>query len=264
MGEAEPMAYPGDGEAPAYASVAPFSIGATTVTTAAFAAFIADTGYVTDAERYEWSFVFGGLLPDDFAETRGVVGAEWWRQVFGATWRTPEGPQSSSATRADHPVVHVSFNDAKAYATWSETRLPTEAEWEFAARAGSTTTWPWGNELEPAGEQRMNVFQGTFPHTNTAADGWAGTCPADAFVPNEFGMFNMVGNVWEWTADGFTATERHVAAKPNTPVLLKGGSFLCHASYCRRYRPAARMGSAADSSSSNMGFRVAADFLTSC
>jgi formylglycine-generating enzyme len=257
MGDIARVGYPGDGEEPVEVTVAPFSIGPTAVTNAEFAEFVDATGHITDAERYEWSFVFGGLLPDDFPETRGVVGAEWWRQVFGATWKTPEGPHSSVVDRERHPVVHVSHSDSVAYARWCGARLPTEAEWEFAARGGTDTIWPWGDELEPNGEHRMNVFQGTFPHTNSAADGWRSTCPVDSYAPNAFGMFNMVGNVWEWTADAFAASVRQLRAGGNSPVLLKGGSFLCHDSYCRRYRPAARMGSAADSSSSNMGFRLA-------
>ena len=257
MGEGGEQAYPSDGETPVEVTIAAFEMGTTSVTNAQFASFVEATGYVTEAARFEWSFVFGGLLPDDFVETRGVVGAEWWRQVFGATWSQPEGPHSSIDDRPEHPVVHVTYNDAVAYAAWSGTRLPSEAEWEYAARGGTETTWVWGDELEPGGRHHMNVFQGMFPQQNTAADGWVSTCPVRTFELNRFGMWNMVGNVWEWTADAFIASTRHVPAQAQTPVLMKGGSFLCHASYCRRYRSAARMGSAADSSSSNVGFRVA-------
>ncbi len=256
MGEGGRMAYPGDGEGPVDASVAGFSIEATAVTNDRFAAFVEATGHVTDAGRFGWSFVFGGLLPDDFPPTRGVAAAPWWRQVEGADWRYPEGPGSDLDGRGDHPVVHVSWNDAVAYATWCGRRLPSEAEWEYAARAGSAETFPWGTELEPGGTHRMNVFQGRFPNHNTAADGWAGTCPVNAFEPNAYGLANMLGNVWEWTGDWFDADRR----SPSTGVarLLKGGSYLCHASYCRRYRPAARMGSTPDSSAGNVGFRCAA------
>jgi formylglycine-generating enzyme required for sulfatase activity len=252
MGEAGPWAYPGDGEEPRTAAVAPFAIAATTVSNDEFAAFVAATGYVTEAERFGWSFVFGGLLPDDFPDTRGVAAAPWWRQVYGASWRHPEGPQSAVADRGDHPVVQVSFHDAAAYAAWVGARLPTEAEWEFAARAGSTATFPWGDELEPGGEHRMNVFQGDFPADNSAADGWVGTCPVDAFPPNAYGLYNVTGNVWEWTSDRFAT-----GAAGADSLVLKGGSYLCHASYCRRYRPAARMANTPDSSAGNIGFRLA-------
>lgn len=250
MGEGGPMAYPDDGEALRPAQVGTFSISATAVTNVQFRDFVSATGYVTEAERFEWSFVFAGLLPDDFEDTRGVVAAPWWRQVFGAQWNHPEGPHSSVDDRLDHPVVQVSWNDATSYARWVGARLPTEAEWEFAARAGGASTFPWGDELEPGGRHMMNVFQGEFPTDNTKADGWAGTCPVTSFEPNAFGLHNMVGNVWEWTSDPFSAAR-------NGELVLKGGSYLCHASYCRRYRPAARMASTPDSSTGNIGFRIA-------
>jgi formylglycine-generating enzyme required for sulfatase activity len=239
MGSDDPWAYPADGESPRPGTVGAYAISRHAVTNAEFAAFVAATGHRTDAEEFGCSFVFGGLLPDDFPDTRGVAAAPWWREVEGATWQHPEGPQSTIADRGDHPVVHVSLRDAEAYCAWAGVRLPTEAEWEYAARGGSTTTFPWGDELEPGGQHMMNVFQGTFPGGNTGADGWLGTCPVDAFPPNAYGLHNMVGNVWEWT----------------TECLLKGGSYLCHASYCRRYRPAARMRSTPDSSTGNIGFR---------
>ena len=251
MGEGGPLAYPADGETPREALVPPFSIAATTVSNDQFATFVAATGHVTDAERFGWSFVFGGLLPEDFPDTRGVAAAPWWRQVYGAAWRQPEGPHSDLADRGDHPVVHVSYNDAVACAAWVSARLPTEAEWEFAARAGSTTTFPWGDALEPGGQHLMNVFQGDFPAHDNAADGWQGTCPVDAFPPNRFGLYNVTGNVWEWTADQFGR------GHGDDTMVLKGGSYLCHASYCHRYRPAARMANTADSSAGNIGFRLA-------
>lgn len=257
IGTTDELAYPADGETPSEVTVASFALAATAVTNDEFRRFIEATGHLTDAERFEWSFVFGGLLPDDFEDTRGAVGAEWWRQVFGATWDHPEGPHSNVADRGNHPVVHVSWNDAIAYCAWSGTRLATEAEWEFAARAGTNTTWPWGNDLEPGGVHMMNVFQGQFPGSNTVDDGWAGTCPVNAFDVNPYGFHNMLGNVWEWTADAFSPTERHQPARLDAAILMKGGSYLCHESYCRRYRPSARMGSSADSSSGNVGFRVA-------
>jgi formylglycine-generating enzyme required for sulfatase activity len=220
------------------------------VSNEAFAVFVEETGYVTEAERWGWSFVFGGLLPDDFAPTRGVVAAPWWRQVEGACWSRPEGPQSDVADRPDHPVVHVSWDDANAYATWAGARLPTEAEWEYAARGGLVQEpFPWGAELVPDGEHRMNVWQGTFPSENTLEDGWLGTCPTTAFPPNGYGLHNMTGNVWEWCADRFDAQHR----------VMRGGSYLCHESYCRRYRVSARSGNTPDSSAGNVGFRCAAD-----
>jgi sulfatase modifying factor 1 len=256
MGDDSEWSYPDDGEQPVRdVAVGPFTLGACAVTNAEFAGFVDATGHRTDAEHHGWSFVFAGLLPDDFADTRAVAAAPWWRQVHQAAWNRPEGPGSTLAGRWDHPVVHVSHDDAVAYAAWAGLRLPTEAEWEYAARAGTTTVWSWGDELEPGGRHRANVFQGTFPGHNTAADGWAGTCPVGAFEPNGWGLFNMVGNVWEWTADRFTS--------PGDPSggrwVIKGGSYLCHASYCRRFRPGARTGSTTDSSSGNTGFRCAGD-----
>ncbi|MGD9704182.1 MAG: SUMF1/EgtB/PvdO family nonheme iron enzyme, partial [Acidimicrobiia bacterium] len=225
MGESGQWAYPDDGEEPHEETVAAFAIASTAVTRDEFAEFVEATGFVTDAERFGWSFVFAGLLPDDAPDTRAVGVAPWWRQVHGASWRDPEGPHGphgphdpgAHAThaahaahdqRGDHPAVHVSWNDAAAYAAWSGGRLPTEAEWEYAARAGTSTTFPWGDELEPGGEHRMNVFQGEFPDHDTAADGWAGTCPVTAFPANGFGLHNMLGNVWEWTADRFAIPGR--------------------------------------------------------
>jgi sulfatase modifying factor 1 len=267
MGDDSAWAYPGDGEGPVHeVTLRPFAIDRYAVTNEMFAAFVDATGHVTDAERYGWSFVFGGLLPEDFPDTRGVVGAEWWRQVFGADWRHPDGPQSSFVERADHPVVHVSWTDAQSFCAWSGTRLPTEAEWEFAARAGASSPFPWGEDLEPGGEHRMNVFQGEFPGANTAADGYAGTAPVDAYAPNAFGLHNMTGNVWEWCADWYDAQyyARSATSDPRGPDggthrVSRGGSYLCHVSYCRRYRVSARQGSEPASSTGNVGFRVAAD-----
>lgn len=255
MGEGSALAYPGDGDSPVEMSVDPFLLDVYAVTNASFARFVGATGHVTDAERHGWSFVFGGLLPDDFGDTRGVVGAEWWRQVYGADWRHPEGPHSDVVDRGDHPVVHVSCRDAVAYADWRGVRLATEAEWERAARAGTTSIWPWGDDLEPGGEHRMNVWQGSFPDRDSGDDGWRGTCPVDAFEPNRWGLHNMVGNVWEWTADRLDVR----GPGPDDRIVTKGGSYLCHGSHCRRYRPSGRIGSTEDSSAGNVGFRCAAD-----
>ncbi|HET8598685.1 MAG TPA: formylglycine-generating enzyme family protein [Segeticoccus sp.] len=253
MGSEDTLAYAEDLEGPLRrVQVAPFAISPCTVTNAEFAEFAGRTGYTTDAERDGWSFVFAGLLPDDFPPTRGVAAAPWWRQVEGASWCHPEGPQSGIANRPDHPVVHISWHDAAAYAVWAGGRLPTEAEWEYAARGGlEQRVFPWGDELEPGGEHRMNVWQGEFPQNNTCADGWYGTAPANAFPPNGFGLFNMCGNIWEWCASRFA---------PGSPDrVAKGGSYLCHASYCRRYRVAARQGLSPDSTTGNVGFRCVAD-----
>ncbi|MFD7229751.1 formylglycine-generating enzyme family protein [Streptomyces sp. NPDC059881] len=242
--------YPQDGEGPVReVALEPFAMAATAVTNAEFAAFTDATGHVTDAERFGWSFVFAGFLPDDFPPTRAAAATPWWRQVFGADWRHPEGPSTGPAGRWDHPVVHVSHADALAYCAWADARLPTEAEWEYAARGGLTgKPYPWGDERDPGGAYRMNIWRGDFPHRNTAADGYAGTCPANAFPPNGHGLFNMTGNVWEWCADRFL---------PGGSRVLRGGSHLCHDSYCFRYRTSARMGNTPDSSSGNTGFRCA-------
>jgi len=266
MGSEDRWAYPEDGEGPVKeVEVSAFSIGAYAVTNADFSRFVAETGYVTDAERFRWSFVFAGLLPDDFPPTEGVAQAPWWRKVKGADWGHPEGPHSSIAERLDHPVVHVSWNDADAYCAWTGARLPTEAEWEFAARGGLRgKAYPWGDELEPGGEHRMNVWQGDFPARNTAADGFGGTAPVTSFARNGYSLFNTTGNVWEWAADWFHPTfrQRDRRRDPKGPGhgtsrVQKGGSYLCHHSYCRRYRIAARQGSTPDSSIGNVGFRCA-------
>jgi len=235
------------------AVLAPFRIARCAVSNAEFAAFVEATGHRTEAQEYGWSFVFGGFLPDDFPPTRGVAAAPWWREVHSADWTQPEGPHSSVVDRPSHPVVHVSRRDAEAYAAWWGGRLPTEAEWEHAARGGLVAQpFPWGSELEPGGEHRMNVWQGTFPVEDTGADGWVGTCPVDAFPANGHGLHNTTGNVWEWCAGGWS----DVDATQALDGVSRGGSYLCHASYCRRYRVSARQQHATDSTAGNLGFRL--------
>jgi formylglycine-generating enzyme len=268
MGDDSSWAYRGDGESPVHeVEISPFRIDRFAVANSEFAKFVDATGWRTDAERYGWSFVFAGLLPDDFPETRAVAGAEWWRQVMYANWRQPEGPHSNLTGREDHPVVHVSWNDASAFCRWTGTRLPTEAEWECAARGHlQDHPFPWGDDLEPDGEHRMNVFQGRFPNENTGADGFQATAPVDAYEPNGFGLYNLTGNVWEWCGDWldvayYGRSPRFDPGGPEsgTTRVQRGGSYLCHESYCRRYRVSARFGSEPDSSTGNLGFRVAAD-----
>ena len=268
MGSDDPFAYPEDGERPVHeVELQSFMIDRYAVSNDRFATFADATGYVTDAEHWGWSFVFSGLLPDDFPPTRSVAEAPWWRQVDGAQWRHPEGPHSDLNDRGDHPVVHVSHNDALAYCAWAGVRLPTEAEWEFAARGGlEGRAFPWGDDLEPGGQHRMNVWQGEFPLRNTAEDGYLGTAPVAAFSPNGYGLHNTTGNVWEWTADWFdpgwyqVSLEESPAGPPTgSRRVTRGGSYICHASYCRRYRVSARSANMPDDATGNIGLRVAAD-----
>jgi formylglycine-generating enzyme required for sulfatase activity len=267
MGTGDPHGFPEDGEGPVRpVTLSPFAIDTFPVTNADFAAFVQATGYQTDAERFGWSFVFWGHIPEDRFERLvddTAAPAPWWCKVPGAFWREPEGPGSHIEDRLRHPVVHVSWNDATAYAAWAGRAIPTEAQWEYAARGGlEQKLYPWGDDLTPGGQHLCNIWQGEFPLRDTAEDGYAGTCPVDAFPPNGFGICSVTGNVWEWCADWFTAEVAagpalHDPAGPNsgTARVMKGGSFLCHASYCNRYRVAARTSNTPDSSTSNIGFR---------
>ncbi|MCX5394347.1 formylglycine-generating enzyme family protein [Streptomyces sp. NBC_00094] len=268
MGTDADDGYAADGEGPVREiRLAPFLIDTTTVTNEAFAEFVDATGWVTLAERFGTSFVFAGLLPDDVRGGRPVPATPWWREVAHADWRRPEGPGSDIADRMDHPVVHVTWRDARAFARWAGKRLPTEAEWEYAARGGlPQARYPWGDEREPGGVHRMNVWQGEFPASNTGADGYLGTAPADAYEPNGYGLYNTCGNVWEWCADWFHPTW-HATGPRTDPVgppsgdrkVMRGGSYLCHDSYCFRYRVDARSSNTPDSSAGNIGFRCVAD-----
>lgn len=256
-----------DGEGPARRVVVDdFALGATTVTNREFGEFVRATGYITTAEQIGTSFVFYLQVP---ASRRGQArrvapGLAWWLDVEGACWQRPEGPGSFIHDRLDHPVVHVTWDDANAYCAWRQCRLPTEAEWEFAARGGlAGKRYPWGDELEPEGRARCNIWQGDFPRSTTAEWG-VGPVRANAFEPNGFGLYNMCGNVWEWCADAFspryhlvTSSENPFLDAPTGRRCMRGGSFLCHDSYCNRYRVAARSSNTPATSASNIGFRVA-------
>lgn len=255
-----------DGEAPLREKrVASFQMDATTVTNQRFRAFIDATEYQTDAERLGDSMVFWGLLAPDFPPTRAVAEAQWWRVVEGASWKKPFGPDADDPLD-DHPVVHVSWNDACAFARWAGGRLPKETEWEHAARGGlGDVTFPWG-ETEPDDDafQPCNIWQGRFPDLDLGLDGYKGTAPARSFEPNGYGLYNMVGNVWEFTSEVFKVRSLKKSVKALHAgkagfKLTKGGSFLCHRSYCYRYRIAARNSTSADSSTSHTGFRLVYD-----
>lgn len=263
MGTDDKFGFPADGEGPVRdVTVDSFSISATTVSNTQFAEFVTATGYQTEAERFGWTFVFHLFLPDDFPPTRAVAAAPWWRQVEGACWSNPFGPQSNLEGLDDHPVTHVSWNDAVAFCSWAQVRLPTEREWEFAARGGlDRQRYPWGDNFEPDGRTMCNIFEGTFPTENTAADGFIGTAPVKTFDPNGFGLHNVAGNVWEWCHDWFGTIHGDSPGGPDEgeAKVMRGGSYLCHDSYCNRYRVGARSSNTADSSTGNLGFRVVSD-----
>ncbi|MFJ6415461.1 formylglycine-generating enzyme family protein [Paeniglutamicibacter sp. NPDC091659] len=268
MGDAFGEGYPSDGELPVHpVKLEAFRIDATAVTNGMFARFVEATGHRSEAEDFGTSAVFHLLLKAPRSAVLGAAaGAPWWLNVRGADWAHPAGPDSHWSEVADHPVVHVSHNDALAYCEWAGRRLPTEAEWEYAARGGlSGKRYAWGDELTVSGEHRCNIWQGTFPALNTAADGFPGTAPVRSFPPNGYGLHEVAGNVWEWCSDmfhpgyyGMSPVENPQGPRAGSGRVMRGGSYLCHDSYCNRYRVAARTSNTPDSSSGNCGFRTVA------
>lgn len=274
-------------------SVAPFLLDPHPVTNAEFAKFVEATAYVTTAEQPVGGPGFESLSPAErapgslcFAPTPGPVDLrdwrQWWRWQPGASWRHPFGPGSSIEDRGDHPVVQVSYVDARAYARWAGKRLPTETEWEFAARGGLVgREFAWGDDLHPDGKILANTWQGRFPYVNTGALGWTGTSPVGSFPANGFGLYDMIGNVWEWTSSVFARHQSRGARRgalegatekascpcspgadipdPGVSRVTKGGSHLCAPEYCQRYRPAARSAQTEDSATTHLGFRCATD-----
>jgi sulfatase modifying factor 1 len=250
------------------------------VTNSEFARFVDDTGYVTQAETQPnpGSMVF--VQPRLRPKLKGMSSSPWWRFVHNAMWRRPHGPGSSLAGREDHPVVHVTFDDATAYAAWAGKMLPTEAEWERAARGGlESAAYAWGDQRHPAGKEMANTWQGEFPWENLATDGFVGTSPVGRFPANGYGLYDMIGNVWEWTTDWYSvqsaASRSKACCASGNPIgasveasqelnggvitaltkVIKGGSHLCAPNHCRRYRPAARYPQPVATSACHLGFR---------
>ena len=295
MGTSDPDSFPNEG--PAHrVTLHGFWIDEHPVTNAEFRGFVQDTGYVTTAERpVNWNELKTQLPPGTppppqdqlqpgslvFTPTPGPVPLDdlsaWWRWQPGASWQHPEGPPSTLDGRENHPVVHVSWDDASAYAAWTGKRLPTEAEWEYAARGGlESKRFAWGDDVMPEGHHMANTFQGRFPYQQSDEDGFFGTSPVKAFPPNGYGLYDVAGNVWQWTADWYRpdtfaerANDKKRCDNPVGPTssldpadpyaprrVIKGGSFLCHVTYCESYRPSARRGTPPDTGSSHVGFRL--------
>jgi formylglycine-generating enzyme required for sulfatase activity len=267
MGSEDADGIPADGEGPIRrVELDAFYLDRYPVSNERFAEFVQATGYQTEAERFGWSFVFKGHLWPE-APAQEIPGLRWWRRVDEADWRHPEGPDSSISARPNYPVVHVSWNDAQAYANWAGKRLPTEAEWECAARGGlEQKRFPWGDDLTPGGQHLCNIWQGEFPDVDLAEDGYSAAAPVDAFPENGLGFATITGNVWEWCSDWFSPDHHFfgtlfnpVGPTQGTGKSMRGGSYLCHASYCNRYRVAARTSNTPDSATTNIGFRCARD-----
>ena len=224
-----------------------FDIDATEVTNSQFAAFVTATNYVTDAEKIQAGFnVPGGAV----FKSPTATNPSWWQFVEGASWRHPEGPGSSVEGRDFDPVVQVSLRDAKAYAAWAGRRLPTEDEWEYAAKAGADTLYVWGEDRAPNGQEQANTWQGAFPVSNSEDDGYRLRAPVGCFAPNPYGLYDMIGNVWEWTDTPYQSRSEV------TQYVIKGGSFLCAPNYCRRYRASALQPQDADFTTNHIGFRT--------
>jgi len=269
MGSDYELGFLSDGEGPVREiRLSEFYIDKFPVTNLNFDKFCESTGYKTDAEKYGWSFVFYKLISEKTKKniSESVENAPWWLKVDLASWKNPYGPDSNILNIENHPVVHISWNDAIAYANWVGKDLPTEAEWECAARGGQEKKlFSWGNEkLEIS--KKCNIWEGEFPEINTLNDGWLATSPVDYYEPNNFDIYDTSGNVWEWNNDWFSASFHNLERKktrnnpsgPNygTSKTMKGGSYLCNDSYCNRYRVAARTQNSPDSSTGNLGFRL--------
>lgn len=270
MGTDKPF-LPMDGEGPAReVRVNSFYMDVYEVSNAEFELFVNSTGHVTEAEKFGDSFVLEGKISKEVKKDihQAVAAAPWWLPVKGAHWRNPEGPDSNIRERMDHPAIHISWNDAVQFCKWLGKRLPTEAEWEYACRAGlQNKKYSWGNKLKKDGQYMANTWQGTFPTSDLGQDGYAGTAPVTAYPANSYGLHNMLGNVWEWTQDWWTIRHSvHYQENPKGPhsgrdKVKKGGSYMCHKSYCYRYRCAARSQNSADTTASNLGFRCVSDEL---